>query len=108
MKVVYRLWQIQLVVRDINVFSTDIWGAYSDDGGLTWGEPFFITGTAGESDVYPNITKNFLFNTAGDSVILDIAYMFDTNASVSLNNFGTWTDPTEVIWYYERVAFAES
>jgi hypothetical protein len=84
------------------IFSTDIWGAFSSDGGMTWGAPFFVTGTAGESDVFPNITPTFQFNTAGDSAILDIAYMWDTNAGVSL--FAGGNDPSEAIWYYERVA----
>ncbi len=87
-------------------FCTDIWGAYSDNGGLSWGEPFFIAGTASESDVYPNITKNFSFNAAGDSIILDVAYMWDTNAGTSL--FAGGNDASEVIWYYERVTYAEA
>ncbi|NOQ97944.1 MAG: T9SS type A sorting domain-containing protein [Calditrichae bacterium] len=29
--------------------------------------------------------------------------MYDTNPSVSFNNFGTWSEATEVIWYYERI-----
>lgn len=79
---------------------SDIWGAYSNDAGVTWSEPFWLAGTAGEADMYPYITKNFHFNTAGDSLVLDIAYMWDTNVGVSL--FGD-SDASECIWYYEQV-----
>ncbi len=83
-------------------FCTDIWGAYSIDGGVTWSAPVWLAGTAAESDVYPNITKNFTFNATSDSAILDIAYMWDTNAGTSL--FAGGNDASEVIWYYERVS----
>jgi len=86
-------------------FCTDIWGAYSHNGGLNWGEPFFIAGTASESDLYPNITPTFAFDATGDSIILDIAYMWDTIAGTSL--FVGGNDASEVVWYYERVVVAE-
>lgn len=85
----------------IEVFCTDIYGAYSNDAGMTWSAPFYITGTAGESDVYPNITPTFAFNASQDSAVLDIAYMWDTNAGTSL--FAGGNDASEVVWYYERV-----
>ena len=81
---------------------SDIVGAYSSDAGMTWEEPFWLAGTAGESDVYPCITKDFYFNGAGDTMILDIAYMWDTNIGNSV--VGTPdSDPSECIWYYEQV-----
>ncbi len=85
-------------------FLTDIWGAYSPDGGQTWSDPMFIAGTPGESDVYPNMTSSFSYNTAGDSILLDIIYMHDTNPNVSLSNFPNPSDPSEVIWYYDRIS----
>ncbi|MCP4411127.1 MAG: hypothetical protein GY808_00920, partial [Gammaproteobacteria bacterium] len=84
------------------IFCTDIWGAYSPDGGRSWSIPFFVAGTPGESDVYPNIAKKFSFDSSGDSIVIDIAYMWDTNAGVSL--FGGGNDASECIWYYERVS----
>jgi type IX secretion system substrate protein len=87
-----------------DVFCTDIHGAYSNDGGMTWSAPFYITGTSAESDVFPNITPTFSFNATSDSAILDIAYMWDTNPGVSL--FAGGNDASEVVWYYERVAVA--
>lgn len=84
------------------VFATDIWAAYSNDGGVTWQGHTKIAGAPQESDVYPCITENVIRN--GDSLYLDILYMHDTNANVSLANFTNATDPSECIWYYERVA----
>lgn len=84
----------------VEIFCTDIWGAYSVDAGFTWSDPFWVAGTAGESDAFPYITKNFHYNAANDSLVLDIAYMWDTNAGVSL--FGD-SDASECIWYYEQV-----
>jgi len=80
--------------------ASDIVGAYSHDGGVTWTDPFWLAGTAGESDCYPYITPDFHYNTVGDSLVLDIAYMWDTNAGVSL--FAD-TDASECIWFYEQV-----
>lgn len=79
---------------------SDIWGAYSPDGGMSWGEPFFLAGTAGESDVYPRLPKNFYYTAADDSIIIDLYYMWDTNIGTSL--FGD-SDPSECIHYYERI-----
>lgn len=84
------------------VFATDIWGAWSKDGGQTWSDPVYLAGNPSESDVYPNITRNVIRN--GDSLYLDILYMHDTNPNVSFTNFTNFTDASEVIWYYERVA----
>lgn len=90
----------------IDIFSTDIWGAYSTDGGQTWSDPFFVAGQPGQSDVYPNIPRNFVWNATSDSIYIDLLWMYDTNPSVSFNNFGTWSEATEVIWYYERIPVA--
>jgi hypothetical protein len=84
------------------IFATDIWAAYSNDGGATWEGQTKIAGNSNESDVYPNITGDLIRN--GDSLYLDILYMHDTNPNVSLSNFTNFTDPSECIWYYERVA----
>jgi hypothetical protein len=94
----------QIVPPGVEIFLTDIWGAYSPDGGQSWSEPFLVAGNPGESDVYPNITSHFLWNASGDSIILDMLYMHDTNPSASLSGFTTQTDPSECVWYYERVA----
>jgi hypothetical protein len=83
------------------IFMTDIYGAYSSDGGVTWTEPFFVAGVPAESDVYPNITKDFFFNATGDSAVLDILYMKDTNPGTSL--FAGGNDPSDCPWLYERV-----
>jgi len=79
---------------------SDIWAAYSPDGGMTWEDPFFVAGTPGEADMYPYLPKNFYFNATGDSIILDVVYLWDTNVGVSL--FGD-SDASECIYYYERV-----
>jgi hypothetical protein len=84
------------------IFATDIWAAYSNDGGATWQGQTKIAGTSNESDVYPNMTRDA--TRVGDSLYLDLLYMWDTNASASLAGFSTQTDPSECIWYYERVA----
>jgi hypothetical protein len=84
------------------IFATDIWAAYSNDGGATWQGQTKIAGNPMESDVYPSVTRDVFRN--GDSLYLDILYMYDTNASASLAGFSTQTDPSECIWYYERVA----
>jgi len=84
------------------IFATDIWAAYSNDGGATWQGQTKIAGTPNESDVYPNMTRDAI--RVGDSLYLDLLYMWDTNASASLAGFQTQTDPSECIWYYERVA----
>jgi hypothetical protein len=87
------------------IFMTNIWGAYSPDGGTTWGSPFFVAGTDGESDVYPQITERFVYNAAGDSIYLDIMYMLDTDPGTSL--FAGGNNPSECVWYYERVAISQ-
>ena len=84
-------------------FMTNIWGAYSPDGGKTWSEPFYVAGDSGTSDLYPNIPANFSYNTGGDSLILDLAYMLDTNPGTSLFA-GDNSDASETVWLYERVA----
>lgn len=84
------------------VFATDIWAAYSNDGGATWQGQTYIAGESNQSDVYPNIPRDVIRN--GDSLYLDILYMYDTNPNVSFSNFTNFTDPSECIWYYERVA----
>jgi len=84
------------------IFATDIWAAISYDGGATWQDQQYIAGTPNESDVYPNITRDVI--REGDSLYLDILYMDDTNPNVSLSNFTNFTDPSECIWNYERVA----
>ena len=84
------------------IFATDIWGAISYDGGTTWQDQAYLAGNPGESEVYPNITENVVRD--GDSLYLDILYMYDSNPNVSLSNFTNFTDPSECIWYYERVA----
>jgi hypothetical protein len=86
----------------VQIFSTDIWGAYTGDGGVTWSEPFFVAGTAGVSDVFPMLPDKFIYNTAQDSIYLDILYMVDTNPGVSVFTSPN-SDPSECIWYYERV-----
>ncbi len=88
------------------VYCTDIWGAYSSDGGQTWGDPFFVAGITGQSDVFPNITNDFFWNGTNDSIYLDIMYLYDTNAGVSL--FAGGNDASESIYYYERVAIPET
>ncbi|MCK6622916.1 MAG: T9SS type A sorting domain-containing protein [Calditrichaceae bacterium] len=85
----------------VEIFATDIWGAVSMDGGQTWQEPVKLIGNSNESDVYPTITQNVL--REGNVLLLDIMWMVDTNAGVSLTNFTPLTDPSECIWYYERV-----
>lgn len=90
----------------VQVFATDIWGAYSSDGGMTWSNPVHLAGNPNESDVYPNITENFIWNASNDSVYVDLLWMYDSNAGISLTNFGNATDPSECIWYYQRVAMA--
>lgn len=92
----------QIVPPGVEIFMTDIWGAYSNNGGQSWSEPFFVAGTPNQSDVYPNITRNFEWNTAHDSIVIDIAYMYDTNAGVSIPGLFNETSPSECIWYYER------
>ncbi|TVL98169.1 MAG: hypothetical protein CV087_21650 [Candidatus Brocadia sp. WS118] len=84
------------------VFATNIWAAVSMDGGQTWEHHQKIVGVANHSDVYPNITEDVFRD--GDNLILDIAYMYDTNPGVSFTNFINYTDASETIWYYERVA----
>ena len=84
------------------VFMTDIWASTSGDGGATWSEPLWIAGTPGESDVFPNLPENLRENATGDSLIVDLLYFNDTNPGVSLFTGGN--DPSEGIWYYERVA----
>ncbi len=84
-----------------DIFCTDIWGAYSHDAGMTWSDPFFVVGTPGESDMYPYITKNFGFNTAEDSLVLDIAYLWDTNIGGSV--VGAATPASECVWFYEQI-----
>jgi hypothetical protein len=94
-----------LPVGGSEIFLTDFWGAYSPDGGTTWSEPFYIAGQPGQSEVFPMITSEFLRNAAGDSLILDIMYLLDTNPGVSLLN---QSDPSECILYFERVKIAEA
>jgi len=84
------------------IFCTDIWGAYSPDGGQTWSDPFFVAGTPGESDVYPNIAKNFSFNATNDSMVLDVVYLWDTNVGVGEAFIGN-SDPSECVLFYEQV-----
>jgi len=80
------------------VFMTDIWAAISTDGGATFGEPFYVAGNPGESDVFPNIPEHLRYNAAGDSILLDLLYFTDTNPGVSL--FSGGNDPSEGVWYY--------
>ena len=79
------------------VFMTDIWAAISTDGGATFGEPFYVAGNPGESDVYPNIPEHLRYNAAGDSILLDLLYFTDTDPGVSL--FGE-NGNSEGVWYY--------
>ncbi|NIT55062.1 MAG: T9SS type A sorting domain-containing protein, partial [Aliifodinibius sp.] len=88
------------------IFLTDIWGAYSPDGGQTWSEPMKLAGDPMESDVFPNITTDFFWNAAGDSIYLDLIYMRDPDPGVSL--FAGNNNPAETIWYYERVGIDSS
>jgi hypothetical protein len=89
------------------VFATDIWGSYSSDGGATWSTPFFVAGTPAESDVYPNLPDQFLWNATLDSIYLDVLWMDDVNGGVSLTNFGYYTEFNEAIWMYDRVAIPQ-
>ncbi len=91
----------QIPAGGFEIFMTDIYGAYSADGGATWSEPFFVAGTPNQSDVYPNLPKKFYYNTAGDSLVLDLMYMWDTNPGTSLFDGGN--DPSDCVWEYERV-----
>lgn len=84
------------------IFMTDFYGAYSPDGGDSWTEPFFVAGTANQSDVFPYIPSTFMWNAAGDSFYIDLLYMVDSDPGVSL--FDGNNNPSECIWYYERVA----
>ncbi len=93
---------VQTGIGGTEMYCTDIWGAYSPDAGQSWSAPFFVAGTPNQSDVYPNITRNFLINATDDSLILDISYMYDTNIGTSI--FATpESDPSECIWNYDRV-----
>ncbi|MGH1366792.1 MAG: T9SS type A sorting domain-containing protein [Calditrichia bacterium] len=85
-------------------FMTDIWGAYSPDGGLSWSAPFFVAGTPGESDVFPNLTPTF--DISADSVNMDMIYFMDPDPGVSL--FADNNGPSEGVWYYENVGIALS
>ncbi len=89
----------QVGTGGIEIFMTDIWGAYSPDGGNTWSYTFKVAGAPGESDVFPNIPAHFSFN--GDSIIINLAYMNDPEPGVSL--FADQNNAAEAIWYYERV-----
>jgi hypothetical protein len=84
------------------IFCTDIWYSYSNDGGVTWTTPEYLTGTAGESDVYPNIPEKFVWNATSDSVYIDLLWMWDTEAGTSL--FAGGNNPSEAVWQYERFA----
>lgn len=89
----------------VQIFATDIWGAYSNDNGLTWGEPVYLAGQPSQSEVFPNIPEDFIWNATADSIYLDILYLHDTNPGISI--FPTpRSDPSECIWYYQRVAMA--
>jgi hypothetical protein len=85
----------------VQIFATDIWGSYSNDGGVTWSDPFFVAGNPAESDIYPILPEHFLWNTTMDSIYIDLNYMYDTNPGTSV--FATPnSDPSEALWYYER------
>jgi hypothetical protein len=86
----------------IETYMTDIYGAYSPDGGETWSEPFYIAGESVESDIFPNITGEFFWNSTSDSIYLDIMYMWDSYPLIGP------PDPSEVVWYYERVIIPEN
>jgi Secretion system C-terminal sorting domain len=88
----------------IQIFATDIWGAYSGDSGMTWSEPFFVAGNPGQSDVYPYLPDKFVYNATQDSIYLDVLWMYDSNPSVSFSNFPTYSGFNEAIWLYDRVA----
>lgn len=85
------------------VFMTDIWGAYSPDGGSNWSDPFFVAGMPNESDVFPNVTPTF--TVGADSVSMDIIYFMDTDPGVSLFTGGN--GPSEGVWYYENITLAK-
>jgi hypothetical protein len=82
------------------IFMTDIWGAYSPDGGTTWSYTFRIAGTPGESDVFPNIPETFSFS--GDSIVINLLWLQDPDPGVSL--FASNNGPAEATWMFERVA----
>lgn len=84
----------------VQIFATDIWAAVSFDGGQTWERHQKIAGNPNQSDVYPNITEKV--RQEGNNLVLDIAYMYDEYAGVSL--FSN-SDPGESVWYFERVSF---
>ncbi len=86
------------------IFMTDIYGNWSPDGDHIWGEPFFVAGTPNESDLYPDIARDVLWNSTGDSLVLDIMYLRDTNPGISI--FAGGNDPSECIWYYDDVKHA--
>ncbi len=87
------------------IFATDIWGAYSNDNGLTWSEPVYLAGQPSQSEVFPNIPEDFIWNATGDSIYLDILYLHDTNPGISIY-VTPLSDPSECIWYYQRAAMA--
>ncbi|MCB0274796.1 MAG: T9SS type A sorting domain-containing protein [Calditrichaeota bacterium] len=84
------------------VFLTDIWGAFSADGGASWSEPVYIAGQSGVAESFPILNKNFIYEN-GEATI-DVMYLEDTNPGVSL--FAGGNDASECIWYYERVTLA--
>jgi hypothetical protein len=80
-------------------FMSDIWFAYSPFS-PHWYPPDYLAGIPEEAEVFPFINRDCIWNPAMDSIYVDIAYLWDTNAGVSL--FPNGNDPSECVWYYER------
>jgi len=83
------------------IFMTDIYGTFSPNQGNLWSFPQKIAGTLNESDIYPNITREFEVNYF-DSLLFDISFLVDTNPGISMLN---QSDSSECIWYYRRTGF---
>jgi len=96
-----------LAAATVQIYATDIWGSYSNDGGVTWSDPFFVAGNPAESDIYPMLPEHFLWNATSDSIYIDLNYMYDNNPGCSVfAPPANQSDPSEAEWYYERAVVA--
>lgn len=83
-----------------SIYVTDIWGAYSFDDGRHWQPSFWLSGSPGISEVYPNLPLQGIRDDNGDYV-MDFMYFEDTNPGLSIIYPGQ-SYPSECIWYFEE------
>lgn len=85
-----------------NIFYTDLYYAYSTDGGRTWSEPQVLKGEKQTQESYP-YANLFIEDKGNNEYVVHYVYMVDAIPGTSL--FGNNNGPSdETTWYYDQLS----